>query len=235
MLDPSLDTVQLASVFQIKSRIQIRNALLPEFAERLHYCLDEEVPWGVAYMGSDSNPRILTSENVSNFSGGDWAAINNEVLKNAVNGFQFLYNSYMMLNAYKEKRNPDLILHRVLEYLNSEHFLAFVRAVTDCTDITRVDAQATRYIPGSFLKRHNDINQAGNRRIAYVLNLTRDWQVDWGGILQFLDNGGCIEETHFPSFNSLTLFQVPMWHNVSYVVPYASSARYAITGWAMSS
>ena len=101
-------------------------------------------------------------------------------------------------------------------------------------NIVRADAQATRYIPGSFLRKHNDMNQENTRQVAYVLNFTKDWQADWGGLLQFLDADGRVEETYFPVFNSLTLFRVPMWHDVSYVPPWTPSARYAITGWAMN-
>ncbi|HEV2111091.1 MAG TPA: 2OG-Fe(II) oxygenase family protein, partial [Gammaproteobacteria bacterium] len=120
-----------------------------------------------------------------------------------------------------------------VEFLNSDVFLGFVKRVTGVEDVVRADAQATRYIPGSFLRKHNDVNQEGTRRVAYVLNFTKDWQADWGGLLQFLDADGHVEETYFPAFNSLTLFEVPMWHNVSYVVPCAPRGRYAITGWAM--
>ncbi|MGH8398608.1 MAG: 2OG-Fe(II) oxygenase family protein, partial [Gammaproteobacteria bacterium] len=67
-----------------------------------------------------------------------------------------------------------------------------------------------------------------------VLNLTKDWQADWGGLLQFLGEDGKVVDTFFPSFNSLMLFQVPMWHHVSYVTPFAGHGRYAITGWGMS-
>lgn len=234
MLNPKLATAQLASKFRPKRRIQIQDALLPEYAEHLYDCLETKVPWGVAYVETDGKPVILTSEKVTDLTREDWSNLHKKVQLSAPDRFQFLYNSYMMINAYKGNRDPGLILHRVVEYLNTDLFLAFVRLVTGAKDIVKADAQATRYIPGSFLKKHNDLNEQGNRRIAYVLNLTRDWQADWGGMLQFLDETGHVEETHFPTFNSLTLFEVPMWHNVSYVVPYAKNARYAITGWAMS-
>jgi Rps23 Pro-64 3,4-dihydroxylase Tpa1-like proline 4-hydroxylase len=149
MLSPNLDIEKFAAEFQIKKRIQIQNALQPEFAERLHHCLDAEVPWGVAYVGADGKPEILTSDRVSGFTDKEWAAINGQVLKTASHDFQFLYNSYMVLNAYLQKRDPGLLLHRMFEYLNGDYFLTFVRKVTGRMDIARVDAQATRYIPGS--------------------------------------------------------------------------------------
>ena len=233
MLNPALDVRSLAEQFRLKQRVQITDVLLPEFAERLHYCLAEEVPWGVAYVDPAGKPQIVTSDKVSRFRREDWAALNQQILATPPDKFQFFYNSYMMLTAYIEKRDPQLILNRIVEFLNSEDFLGFVRQVTGVENIVRADAQATRYIPGSFLRRHNDMNTENTRQVAYVLNFTKDWQADWGALLQFLDADGRVEETCFPVFNSLTLFKVPMWHDVSYVPPWVPAARYAITGWAM--
>ncbi|MGH8162377.1 MAG: 2OG-Fe(II) oxygenase [Gammaproteobacteria bacterium] len=139
-----------------------------------------------------------------------------------------------MVPAYKEKRDPHLFLHRFLEYLNSSPMLDFVRQVTGHADVGKADAQATRYLPGHYLRRHNDIIRADpedNRRAAYVFNLTRDWQADWGGQLQFLHDDGGVEQSWVPGFNTMSLFSVPVWHCVSCVAPFATAPRLAITGW----
>jgi len=233
VLNPSLDIPALATEFRRKNRVQIRNALVPEVAGRLYRCLEDEVPWGVAYVDAAGKSQIITGDRVVNFSRDDWAALNRTVQSTDPGKFQFFYNSYMMLTAYLEKRDPQLVLNAVVEFLNSPAFLGLVKEVTGIHDVVRADAQATRYIPGSFLRKHNDMNQEDTRRVAYVFNFTQDWQADWGGLLQFLDEERQVTETYPPLFNSLTLFKVPMWHNVSYVVPSAPRGRYAITGWAM--
>jgi Rps23 Pro-64 3,4-dihydroxylase Tpa1-like proline 4-hydroxylase len=64
-----------------------------------------------------------------------------------------------------------------------------------------------------------------------VLNLTRRWQADWGGLLQFVDAAGEITDTWLPRFNTMALFRVPVRHTVSYVAPFANEPRLAITGW----
>lgn len=127
-----------------------------------------------------------------------------------------------------------MFLHRFLEYLNSPPMLEFVHQVTGHADIGKADAQATRYLPGHFLRRHNDTIQDDPddvRRAAYVFNLTRDWEADWGGLLQFLGEGDRVEEAWTPAYNALVLFSVPSWHCVSCVAPFATEPRLAITGW----
>ncbi len=145
--------------------------------------------------------------------------------------FQFIYNSYMMVTAYKEGRNPDLLLHRLLEFLNSPPWLDFMRKLTGISGIKKADAQATRYLPGQFLKLHNDHEPEEKRLAAYVLNLSRNWQADWGGLLHFMDEDGNVTDTLLPRFNTLSIFSVPANHFVSEVAPFARTPRYAITGW----
>lgn len=233
MLNPALDIRALAEEFSHANRIQIRDVLTTDAAERLHQCLANEVPWGLAYIDGEEY-KILQADTIANFTGSDWAALDVRVQARAKDKFQFLYNSYMMISAYKEKRNPGLILHGMVEWINSPSYLQLLRAVTGIGNIMAADAQATRYLPGHFLKKHSDTVDGQYREIAYVLNLTKGWQADWGGLLHFMDEDGRVTETYTPTFNSLTLFRVPMWHNVSYVAPSATAARYAITGWGLS-
>jgi Rps23 Pro-64 3,4-dihydroxylase Tpa1-like proline 4-hydroxylase len=233
MLNPALKIDDLAAEFRIKRRIQIQNILLPKAADDLYRCLEHDVPWGLAYIDGEES-RLLTADELVSFNQNDWLNLNNKVQTRAVDRFQFMYNSYMMITAYKEKRDPHLLLHSMVEFINAAPFLDLMRKVTGISSIMRADAQATRYIPGHFLKKHNDQAVKQYREVAYVLNLTKKWQADWGGLLQFMDDDGNVVDTYLPTYNSLTMFQVPAWHHVSYVAAYVPNGRYAITGWGMS-
>ena len=235
MLNPDLDAAALAAQFRLKRRLQVRNFLQPEIAERLHDCLRREVPWGLAYREA-KGPVLAQAETLARLSDAERAELTRKIHGTAAGEFQFAYNSYMMITAYKEKRDPHLALHGVVEFLNSPPFIEFVKRVTGVDDIVKANAQATRYVAGHFLKRHDDSvgDQGRHRKIAYVINLSRDWQADWGGLLEFMDDAGQVTDVYMPIFNSLTLFAVPTWHQVSYVAPFAPGERYAITGWAIS-
>lgn len=230
MLDPNLDMTRLARSFREQGRLQIDDILQPDAADALHDCLDREVPWDLAYIG-DQGPAKLSEQALTGMARREREALQETIHRHAASDFQFQYNSYMMVTAYKEGRDPELILHRFLEYLNSEPFLELARRITGVARIRKADAQATRYAPGHFLKQHNDITPEQGREVAYVLNLTRTWQADWGGLLQFMDEEGAVIDTFMPRFNSLALFRVPMNHCVSCVAPFAQRPRYAITGW----
>lgn len=234
MLNPNLKLDSLAAEFAERRRLQIDDALEPSQAEALHHCLAREVQWTLAYTG-ETGSAILPVRDLSELEPDRRREIEADLYRRAGDRFQFLYGSYMMVTAYKEGRDPGLLLHRVLEYLNSPPFLNAMRHITGIQKIRKADAQATRYAGGHFLRFHDDTGQDGQQReVAYVLNLSRGWQPDWGGLLHFLDAGGNVTETVIPRFNSLVLFRVPAPHFVSMVTPYAARDRYAITGWLRS-
>lgn len=234
MLNPELDLKSLAARFADRRRLQIADALQPDAAEAIEQCLAREVPWTLAYRSASGSTKI-PSERLSNMADRDLVRLRHDAMQRARSEFSFIYDSYMMVTAYKEQRDPGLLLHRVLEFLNSAEYLERMRGITGVAAIRKSDAQATRYQPGHFLTSHDDSGEGDERReVAYVLNLTRHWQPDWGGLLQFLDDAGNVVDTFVPRFNTLNLFRVPARHCVSMVVPWAGAPRLAITGWMRS-
>lgn len=233
MLNSALDLPTHTAMFSERGRVQIPSLLESSYAQALENCLKTDVPWGLSTL-ENGEGRTFTAEEVAQMSRADWQKLMFDVQNSAREGYQFLFNAYQMVTAWKEKRDPGLLLHRFLELLNSPPLLEFARTVTGCNDIVKADAQATRYLPGHFLRRHNDFGQQSAtdyRLVAYVLNLSRDWPADWGGQLQFMDETDRVIESLVPRFNCLSLFKVPSWHCVSCVAPYATAPRLAITGW----
>ncbi|HEY0502755.1 MAG TPA: 2OG-Fe(II) oxygenase family protein [Lysobacter sp.] len=240
MINMQLDVVDTRSRLQRDRRVQVEDFLQPAAAQRLRECLQREVPWtlalrddqgartidhaGYAAMDADVRAQLLAAT----------AASGSSVAATAAGNFRFAYDSYMMVTAYKEGRDPELLLHRVLELFNTPDYLAFARALTGDARIRRVNAQATRYCPGHFLRYHTDEEHGEGRLYAYVLNLSRDWRADWGGLLQFIAADGQVQDTYLPRWNTLSLFAVPAGHAVSLVAPWAQQDRLAITGWFLS-
>lgn len=230
LLNPDLDLAGLAVAFANEGLLQIEQALRPEVADLLYDCLAHEVPWSLAFR-DHSGPRKLWAEELAGLDANGRKALDEQILAIAREAFQFRYDSFMMVTAYKEKRHTGLVLHRVIEQINSPSWLRAMRVITGLHTIRRSDAQATRYVAGHFLRHHDDRHESDGRLCAYVINLTRSWQADWGGLLQFLDDDGEVTRTLMPRFNTISLFRVPAHHCVSPVAAYATGARYAITGW----
>lgn len=213
-----------------QSRVQIPDFLQVSAAERLRSCLQNEVPWSLAER-SDGVSKAMDAENYAAMNPQTRTEHLQKAYGRAKTEFQFVYESYMMVKAAKEGRDPTLILHAMLEFLNSEEFIAFARWLVNDPKITHASAQATRYRPGHFLTLHQDKDQNEDRAYAYVINLAKNWQADWGGLLQFENDRGDVTQTFVPHWNSLSLFKVPQSHIVSLVAPFANEDRLAITGW----
>lgn len=216
-------------------RVQIANYLEADAAERLHECLLDEVPWQLAF-ADEEGAQSLSADEYGQLSLAQRQALLARLAASAAGGaYRFAYDNYPMPRAYVEAWNPSLLLHPLFESLNSDNYLAFMRALTGLPTICRVTAQATAYRPGQFLRQHTDISTSEGREYAFVLNLSRDWRADWGGLLQFATADGVVTDTFHPRWNSLSLFKVPTDHLVSMVTPWAEQPRLAITGWLLSS
>lgn len=211
-------------------RVQIPGFLQEPSALRLHQCLREEVPWETAQR-SDAVLADGQDRSPPPGSAADEMALAATCLR-AREGFEFYFDRYRMIDARRDGTDPQLVLHAVVDFLNSPQFLDFARQLTGDPAIRMVSAIGVRYRAGHFLRAHNDLANDENRAFAYVINLSRQWSPDWGGLLHFLDpEQRRVVDTFTPLWNSLSLFRVPQPHVVSLVAPWAGSARYSITGW----
>ena len=230
MINSDLDVRRWHDELARRGRAQIESFLQPEAAEFLSKLLRDVVPWTLAYR-RDGVSKVMPHAELAALDAASERALFASLADEARGRYGFAYDSYQMVTAYKEGRDPGLPLHRVLEFFNDPQYLEFIRVLTGNAALRRVNAQATRYRPGQFLKLHDDQEPETGRQYAYVVNLTERWEADWGGLLQFLDAGGRVIDTLMPRYNTLSLFKVPAAHCVSLVAPWAEAPRLAITGW----
>ena len=230
-LNSSLDANQLAEEFAKARRIQIRDILELEAAERLYQCLTKETPWLTAYRDGGQD-HMIPEERLRAMAPQEVQALQQKVWQQARDEFEFMYSSYPLMDERLKAENPDLFLYKWIDYINSEEVLAFIRKVTGQRGLIRADGQGTWYRKGQFLTLHNDYDPSDEgKRVAYVLNFSRDWRPDWGGFLQFYDDDFNIEAGFMPRFNAFAMFETPQNHSVTYVTPFCGNRRLAITGW----
>ncbi|WP_164156722.1 2OG-Fe(II) oxygenase [Sandarakinorhabdus rubra] len=232
-LNPAIDRDGVRDQLATRRFAQVEDVLRPQAADALWQVLRHETPYGLAWAG-DGQPRgqFVRPEQMRTLSPQQKAAMGNGAASAAAGGrFAFLYGRYPLVEAYKENWHPGHPLYGLLDEINAPEAVAFARDVSGHDDIIRADAQATLYAGGHFLTEHDDLVESEGRRLAYVLNLAKDWRPDWGGYLNILDDKGNIVAGFMPRFNCLNLFLVPLRHHVSLVAPFAPVGRLAITGW----
>lgn len=226
VFNSALDFNEIAASYVIDKRVQIGNVWDVEIANSIHQCLANEIEYVYAYASKGKNFEA-TEQKLKNLSSDELKKFTHELYGDASQGIGFFYGRQLI--KADNLAQPKL-LQDVLSYLNSEVLLQKIREISGFSEISLASAKATRYIPGHFLTRHNDLNSKENRKIAYVLSFTPQWHPDWGGLLQFYQKNGTPREAWAPVFNSMALFDVNHIHAVTYVAPYALNPRYAITG-----
>lgn len=230
-LSSALDAAALHTAFDARRRLHIPGVLDPDSAGAVVSAMEAFDGWKASVAAGGEVFELPLKGRVA-AEPGKQGWIDQARVDGADPRMQYIFDT-RRLDLESEGAPRDAV-SAVLAFLNGPEFIAFVRAVTGDDRIDFADAQATRYRPGHVLTGHDDTAAGKNRLYAYVLNLTRDWRADWGGMLVFEGADGHIEEGFVPAFNALNLFAVPMRHAVTQVASFASRDRLSITGWLRS-
>lgn len=209
----------------------IRDFLTPETSEELYNFfvgggMPEDWWYSSSYPGADGAGFIRNfPENKDSI---DYQRRHSE---NLFNQGQFTYHFYRTAGDHHSSCNCSECIFRI--FLNSEESLNFLSAVAKDTLKGFNTVFASRYSSGCFLSPHHDDSLG---KLGFVLQLTKNWKPQWGGVLHFLDDSLTkIEYSEVPTFNTLTLFHIPQgkgkWHYVSHVSPGVTSHRVAYSGW----
>lgn len=228
-LDPGLDPAAHAARLRETGRAHVPGLLAPASAEALHAVLARGTPWSrsinIAGRGAEMPAARFEAAPPD-----EQQALFERIWAEARDGFQYLFDRFRITETRATGGAVPAGLLAADDFLNGP-FLEFVRALSGDDRGVFCDAQATRYLPGHFLTRHDDARGDHGRLFAYVLNLTPEWRADWGGQLQFIGPEGHVAEAFVPAWNALNLFRVPQDHAVSVVAPFAGGERLSITGW----
>jgi SM-20-related protein len=229
-LAPDLDIDAAAASMAATGRARVEGVLASADAVALHQSLASDP---IAWRRSLDNPANVdvTVELFESQPIEEQRRLVDRVHAQATDDFQYLFDRYRIGAARRAQEPTPAALDAAYDLFNKPAYLDLARRLTGDDRIAYVDAQATRYLPGHFLNAHDDRNDAAGRLYAYVLNLTPDWQAEWGGLLMFMDAPDSVTEVFVPRFNTLNIFQVPQAHAVSMVTPFAGAPRYSITGW----
>lgn len=229
-INEALDAEALGEVFRERGRLQIPDFLASESADALYEAIQKNQDWYLAYNERGQSVESPMAE-IQRLSPQQRQQLMQPIHQQASTGFQFCFIQYYLSEAVNRGENPGHPLHSAHEFVNSEPWLGFMRTLIGEPGLKNSDALASLYLPGHFLTEHDDTHHDRNRVAAYVINLTRDWNPNWGGHLAFFDDKGNIEQSFVPTFNTLNIFQVPQSHAVQVVAPFARSGRTSITGW----
>jgi SM-20-related protein len=231
-LNPKLDPTVFARAYARDRFVQITDFFEPDAAEAIDKVLRANMAWRLTFAVPGRGTVQLTQADMQAMGRAAIETQLKEVMALATRNIGYCYSGYPMIEAAARGIDAGHPIHDVTRFLNSQEFLAFGEAVIGYRGLTKVDAQATLFTKGNFLTRHIDEGARNERRAAYTLGFSRQWQTDWGGLLMFIDQQTTeVISGHLPRFNVLTLFDGLRVHSVSVVSQFAGDGRYSIVGW----
>ncbi|MFN7169228.1 MAG: 2OG-Fe(II) oxygenase [Pannonibacter sp.] len=231
-LNPALDVRSLAAAYARDRFVQVPDFFEPEAAEAINSVLRNQMSWRLVFAIPGQGTVQLTQAELQSMGRPAVEARLKEVMTLATRNIGYCYSGYPMIEAFVKGIDPGHPIHEVTRFLNSPAFLEFGEAVIGHKGLTKVDAQATLFTKGNFLTRHIDEGARRERRAAYTLGFSQNWQTDWGGLLMFIDQVTTeVTSGHLPRFNTLTIFDGLRVHSVSVVSQFAGDGRYSIVGW----
>ena len=224
------DIAELAESFASTGYVQICDFLSAKTAIEMHEMLRRRDDWkqvittGEGYVELDRHSRATMFAEQAQ-------AIDDAVYAQARSGFQYRYESIRVPDDRQARHASADPLARLAEVMSRDPVRQLVQTVAGARDISFADAQATAFSPGDFLTAHDDDVAGKDRRVAYVLTLTPNWRIEWGGLLLFHGSDGHVSRGLKPIFNALNIFRVPIVHSVSEVSRASPYRRYSVTGW----
>jgi hypothetical protein len=252
---PDAEMEIYANQFRQHGNVVVHNFLNTPFAEALLRYL-QNVPttqWHLSAVGkSISNPATDELEKKFTLSVNDTlipeasststnAAIHKILLHkrweeagNAINGDKIAYRFYrtaphgsqcscMVCTCERLLVTDDVLQH--IEFLTGQG--------EEEPALTKTSAVfASRFTKGCFLGTHSDV---GRGKYGFILNLTKNWRPNFGGMLHLLyDDWSTVKTVISPTFNSLVLYAIPekgMPQFVSHVAEHLTASHYTISGW----
>ncbi len=228
-IDGGFDLSQAAAVFQTHGHVRIASIMPHDKATSMAEAVDGLQGWQLSYGAMEGVGRA-NPQDIPSWAEDTRRAFNQTLVESARRGEGFAYFSAPLTAGETSPALPQPIATLGNDLMDGA-LLQFLQGLTGLSGVTGVDASATQFRPGHYLTRHTDSPRGQNRKLAFVLGLTRNWHPDWGGLLQFYHPDGTPNLAFAPGFNTLDLFSVDKVHAVTYVAPYAGGPRSAISGW----
>lgn len=231
-INPSLNIPALAESYAAHRFVQIEDFFAPETAVLIDRQLRGVLPWRFVYYDAAAGVVQLSQAEMQALGREGMQQRMETILRQAQRNIGYCYYTFSPGVEADHGDAEGGLLSGLAAFLNSPAFLEFGSRVIRETGLTKTDAQASLFRPGHFLTRHIDQGSQNERRAAYTLGFSRNWQTDWGGQLQFIDphttdvTGGWI-----PRWNTLNLFDGRQVHSVSPVSAFAGDGRYSVVGW----
>ena len=226
-LNPELDVADLGARFRRDGHVRIGRVLTRGAPELFRY-MESNEDW-IQLVNHETGAHEIPWDEWCKPGASCRDEIEPGMFDRAKDEFQYSYAALRIPAAGEHDENP--VLTALCDLMQGEAMQTMLEGITGLVAPSFTDGQVTAYGEGDFLTGHDDDLADSGRKVAFVLGLTPQWRLEWGGLLLFHEIGGVDCAGLIPQFNTLDLFAIPRYHSVSLVTRAAPRRRFSVTGW----
>ena len=238
LINPQLDISKLKEEYEKDKFIVIRDFLQEEYATALASYYDK-IPadwWSWMFL---PDPDLGIENWATNIYREDGSESLKKIIEHKRNflekvykenrGFSYIYKRVFYGSHYESCLCEECVFRK--SFLEAAPMTNFLNELCGYQDLKPGELFTSKYGKGDYNGPHND-NAKG--RVTIVLNLSKGWLPQDGGVFFGMENDYCtVKHIEVPTFNSLVIFDVSdggMPHLVNHVTN-PDKERLAITGW----
>lgn len=229
-INPKLKPEALKQDFQTTGRLHIHDFLEPKDADTLHDLVAGCKLFKFKYNDGDKEVWVDPLE-LKSMPDPQMQDMVNKVFNSAMaRNFQYTYYACPLSKETLKANQALSPFKEVVAFLGGKDLKAFIKALGG-GDYKNASAEAIWHKTDSFQTTGDGQRKGENRLFGFSLDLSRDWDADWGGNRFFRGKKGEVEEVYPSAFNSLTLFKVPTRQSLATVTGYSKGLLLSISGW----
>jgi Rps23 Pro-64 3,4-dihydroxylase Tpa1-like proline 4-hydroxylase len=230
----SLENSRIRAEFAAANRgyVYIQDVVPNELAAGMFRGLSAARDWGLKLCMGD-NVQGLPPSAYRRSSARERSELAEGCYRRARSGFAFLREEMWHEREHMDKSSlPSQLevgdIDSIRRFLEGREFLDFCGQVVGAPRLELGDVSYVRYGPGDFYGF--TLGAPPQAEIGFMLDLTPAWELEWGGLLEFMNAWGGIERAYAPRYNALCLHSLHRHYSISCVAPFARQQRYTVCG-----
>lgn len=225
ILNPYLDIVKARRQYRDFSWARLEDVFVSTFAESVIQDLVKKTTLDSVFE-IDGERVTLSEQQLASLDEDKRNVLFAQIQATAALGKGFFYSSKTVTS---ETINNELhASFRVLKWLNHEETIELISDISGVRGLTYATCEATRYSKGQFL---TSVKPGVNQSLVFTIDLTPQWDSNWGGLLHLHDVYDGAGITFTPKFNNMILFDANQEFSITYLANYIKYNRFALLGY----
>lgn len=132
----------------------------------------------------------------------------------------------------RKSQNEIGAINDIAEVLADQTSLEMFQDITGKRNLSELTCKVTRFSQGQFATKTtlSDFHICKRPELGFILDLTPEWETDWGGLLHLHSDDDLPTQTFTPKFNNFIIFDAKFPLSISYLAPFIKYYKYALMG-----